>query len=63
MAILEAKSFVQNLFNGNYQLITLQSITNSTNPNFIFNNPVSTPWQINPFTSRAQEQLSVGFSF
>jgi len=55
--------FVPNLLNGNYQLITLQSITNSTKPNFIFNNPVSTPWQIDPITSRAQGQLSVRFSF
>ncbi len=55
--------FVPNLLNGNYQLITLQNITNSTKPNFIFNNPVNTPWQIDPITSRVQGQLSVRYNF
>lgn len=55
--------FVPNLLNGNYQLITLQSITNSTKPNYIFNNPLSKPWQTDAITSRAQGQLSVRYNF
>ena len=55
--------FVPNLLNGNYQLITVQTISNSTKPNYIFNNPVSTPWQTDPITSRTQGQVSVRYNF
>ena len=55
--------FVPNVLNGNYQLLTLQSSTNSTKPNYVFNNPTTTAWQIDPILSRAQGQLSARFSF
>lgn len=55
--------FVPNLLNGNYQLLTLQSINSANKPSLNFNNPSSTPWQVDPFTSRAQGQLSLRYSF
>ena len=55
--------FVPNLLNGNYQLLTLQSTTNSTKPNYVFNNPTTTAWQVDPLQSRAQGQLSVRYNF
>ncbi len=55
--------FVPNLLNGNYQLLSLQSINGSNKPLLIFNNPASTPWQVDPITSRAQGQISVRYNF
>ncbi len=55
--------FVPNLLNGNYQLLSLQSINSSNKPLLNFNNPSSTPWQTDPITSRAQGQLSVRYIF
>ena len=55
--------FVPNILNANYQLLTLQSITNSTKPNINFNKPTTTPWQVDPITSRAQGQLTVRYNF
>lgn len=54
--------FVPNLLNGNYQLLSLQSIT-SNNPNLIFNTPPTDPWQVDPIASRAQAQLTVRLNF
>jgi hypothetical protein len=55
--------FVPNLLNANYQLLTLASITNSTKPNLNFNNPLTTPWQVDQTTSRMQGQLKARFNF
>jgi hypothetical protein len=55
--------FVPNLLNGNYQLLTLQSINAANKPLLNFNNPSSTPWQVDPITSRAQGQLTLRYNF
>ena len=55
--------FVPNILNGNYQLLTLQSITNNTKPNISFNNPTTTPWQVDPIASRAQGQITIRYNF
>lgn len=55
--------YVPNLLNGNYQLLTLASITNSTKPNINFNNPITKPWQTDPIASRAQGQLTLRYNF
>lgn len=55
--------FVPNLLNGNYQLLSLQSINAANKPLLNFNNPSSTPWQVDPITSRAQGQLTLRYNF
>ena len=55
--------FVPNLLNGNYQLLSLQSVNSSNKPLLNFNNPSSTPWQVDPISSRAQGQLSIRYNF
>ena len=55
--------FVPNLLNGNYQLLSLQSISPNNKPNYIFNNPTTTPWQVDPIQSRGQGQLTVRYTF
>lgn len=55
--------FVPNLLNGNYQLLALTNISNSTKPNLTFNNPLTKPWQVDQLASRMQGQLTVRFNF
>ena len=55
--------FVPNLLNGNYQLLTLASISSSTKPNLNFNKPITNPWQVDPIASRAQGQLTLRYNF
>ncbi len=55
--------YVPNLLNGNYQLLSLASISNSTKPNINFNKPTTTPWQVDPIASRAQGQFSLRYNF
>ena len=55
--------FVPNLLNGNYQLISLQSISAANKPNLVFTKPTTTPWQVDPLTSRTQGQLTLRYTF
>lgn len=56
--------FVQNTTNAGYSLLTVKSVNSSTGAaSFQFNNPTTTPWQIDPIASRWQMQIGIRYSF
>ncbi|MGE0566536.1 MAG: TonB-dependent receptor, partial [Bacteroidia bacterium] len=55
--------FVPNTTNAGYSLITVKSINSSGAATYQFNNPTSTPWQVDPIASRWQMQLGVRLNF
>lgn len=55
--------FVPNTTNAGYSLITVKSINSAGLATYQFNNPTSSPWQIDPIASRWQMQLGVRFNF
>lgn len=58
------QSFVPNTTNAGYSLISVSSVSSSTGKAaFQFNNPTTTPWQIDQIASRLQAQIGIRYSF
>lgn len=56
--------FVPNTTNAGYSLLTVKSVSSSTGAaTFQFNNPTTTPWQIDQLASRLQAQIGIRYSF
>lgn len=56
------QTFVANTLNSGYQLITVASVTNDA-ATYRFNNPTTTPYQVDPIASKWQGQLGLRWIF
>lgn len=57
------QNFVQNTTNSGYSLVKVTAVDASGKASFQFNNPSTTPWQVDPIASRWQMQIGLRYSF